>query len=427
MKQSVRNTVYSGIAAGLVIALFVFAMIEGGFVSWFLVASLFLITLYIVLAYLYPIHTWKVERISTETTYTAGDDIHMAIHIKRAIPFPLFYAFFEEELPSSLQRIDQSNQKFQALSSKRKEKKKESFIGQILILFKRSIKLQYTIPFASRGAHELHTITVHTSDLLGCIKKEVAFPSEHTIHVYPKIRPLTLVQENTSFQQGEERTTHLLKGIQSTLSSSVREYTAGDRLSWIDWKQTAKKSEMMTKEFERERDVRVLLILDHQAQKEANELAFEGAVETVVALVHYFTEEAIDLDVLSVGQAVDYMEIDQAGMQDKWLSEHMMQVQLERGFPFVEQMKEYTFQLGKRALTCVVTTHVEQETVHVLKQLKEQMGEVLFIYITATDEQTNQTHALLEEMKMEGIGLCVLTEKELIVDPLEVVVYGTNE
>lgn len=426
MKGSVRNTVYLIAYVCLLLALFIFAMIEGGFVSWFLCSSFFIITLYIACAYLYPIHTWNIRRITKEKTYTAGDDIHISIQIKRAIPFPLFYAFFEEELPPSLQRIDQSNQKFTLLGVQNTLPKKESFIGQILILFKRTIQLEYRIPYVARGAHELRAIKVQTSDLLGCIKKEAVFPCAEEIHVFPRIRSLSFAHASLSFQQGEAVSLSILKGIQSTLTSSVREYISGDRMSWIDWKQTAKQNEVMTKEFERERDLRVLFIFDHHTHPNMNELAFEGVVETTVALVQHITESATDVDLLTIGREAVYVELDQAGMQHEWLADHMMRVQPETGASFTDQMKEYAFQLGKRALTCVVSIHVSDETVRILKQVKEQSGEVLFIYITAKNERTEQMNHLFESMEMEGIRLCVLTEDELAADPLEVIVHGTT-
>lgn len=426
MRQSVRNTIYVSGAAIVVIALFVFAMIEGGFLSWFLCSSFLIITLYIVCAYFYPIHTWKVKRITAEQTYMAGDHIHISIQIKRAIPFPLFYAFFEEELPPSLQRIDQSNEKFTLLGVQKTLPKKESFVGQILILFKRTIHLEYNIPYVARGAHELRAIKVQSSDLLGCIKKETVFPCAEEIHVFPRIRSLAFAHGSPSFQQGEEVSLSILKGIQSTLTSSVREYISGDRMSWIDWKQTAKQNEVMTKEFERERDLRVLFIFDHLAYATMNELAFEGTVETTVALVEQVTNSATEVDFLSIGREAIYRELDQTGVQHDWFSDHMMRVQPEAGSAFTEQLKEYAFYLGKRALTCVITTQLSDETVRILSQVKQHSGEILFIYVTAKTGITGQMKHTFESMQMEGIRLSVLTEDELVTDPLEVIEYGTT-
>ena len=48
----------------------------------------------------------------------------------------------------------------------------------------------------------------------------------------------------------------------TTMAVGISEYQPGDRLSWINWKASAKRSEMMMKEFEQRRSQDLLLILD---------------------------------------------------------------------------------------------------------------------------------------------------------------------
>lgn len=426
MKQSLRNNVYVIASLLVLVGFFSFAMIEGGFVSWFLFYSFFVVVLYILGAYLYPIQRWKVTRFITEQSYEAGDTVDVEIHLKRNIPFPIFYAFCEEELNPSLQRKDRSNVKFQELSRHQTVDEKISFVSLLPILFKRSIILKYSIPFVPRGAHELHTLTLKTSDLLGCIKKEAVFHHVNDIHVYPRVRPATYISDTSAFQQDDGSQTSIVKGIQSILSTGVREYEAGDRIAWIDWKQTAKTNEMMTKEFEREKDTSVLFVFDHHLYEGMNMLAFEGAIETAVALLHDTQGKATHTALASIGSEVVYIDLDRAALTEGQVADHFMRIVPEKGTSFAKQLEEFSMHVQRQNVTCVISTRITNDMVEALEKAHLTLGEIMFVCILSKTEQTMDVSQRLYQIQSQGIKVCVLSENELVKDPIEVVGYGKN-
>lgn len=426
MKQSLRNNVYVIVTILVLTGFFSFAMIEGGFVSWFLFYSFFVVALYMLGAYLYPIQRWKVTRLITEQSYEAGDTVDVEIHLKRNIPFPIFYAFCEEELNPSLQRKDRSNEKFHELSRYQTIDEKISFVSLVPILFKRTMILKYSIPHVPRGAHELHTLTIQTSDLFGCIKKEAVFHHVNDIHVYPRVRPATFISDTTAFQQDDGSQTSVVKGIQSILSTGVREYEAGDRIAWIDWKQTAKTNEMMTKEFEREKDTSVLFVFDHHAYEDMNMLAFEGAIETAVALLHDTQGKATHTALASIGAEVAYMDLERAALTEGHVAEHFMRVVPEQGTSFAKQLEEFSMHIQRQNVTCVISTRITNDMVEALEKAHLTLGEMMFVCILSKNDQTMDVTQRFEQLQLQGITVCVLSEDELVQDPIEVVGYGKN-
>lgn len=426
MKQSLRNNLYVISSMLIVIGLFTFAMIEGGFVSWFLFYSFLIIAIYMLGAYMYPIKSFKVTRILTQPTFEAGDTVDIEIRIKRSIPFPLFYAFCEEVLDPSLQQKDHSNEKFKNLHMNKPLTDTKSYIALVPMLFRRTIVLKYAIPHIPRGAHTLHTITLRTSDLFGCIKKTATFSCTSDIKVYPRVRPLLYMHDQTAYQQDSGTVSSVVKGIQSTLPVGVREYASGDRMSWIDWKQTAKMNEMMTKEFEREQDTKVLFVFDHVTYEKINMLAFEGMVETTVAMLHHLSQKTSHAELLSIGAEIKHMQLDQGSIERGSVAHHFMEVTPERANSFASQLEEYGSELRRKALTCVISSHITNETVHALQNIQMRTGSTLFICIMAKDARTAEVNKQLDAMQASGISVCVLSETELSSDPLEVIVYGAN-
>ncbi|MBR8646101.1 DUF58 domain-containing protein [[Brevibacterium] frigoritolerans] len=67
--------------------------------------------------------------------------------------------------------------------------------------------------------------------------------------------------------------------------SGVREYQPGDQLSWINWKATARTSEIMTKEFEVQKNRDVFIMLDEKPSD-----LFEESIEMAASLACHVKE-----------------------------------------------------------------------------------------------------------------------------------------
>src|SRR5690625_6199743 len=90
-------------------------------------------------------------------------------------------------------------------------------------------------------------------------KKHRPFQIAHALTDYPNERPLHLQEKFSNYQEGAISSNKLnLKN--TNVSSGVREYMPGDKISRIDWKQSAKKNTMMTKEYEQEKSKETMLV-----------------------------------------------------------------------------------------------------------------------------------------------------------------------
>ena len=115
---------------------FVYAMLQGGFVSWFYFTVWFLL----VFIHFYSLLRFtgaEVKRITNQNDYVAGEPFLSTITIKRKFPFPLLYLVIEDELPPHFTSCRQT-----------KMHKTILFPG-----LKRNISFQYAIDTIPRGEH----------------------------------------------------------------------------------------------------------------------------------------------------------------------------------------------------------------------------------------------------------------------------------
>lgn len=216
-------------------------MFQGGFVSWFLFYSFMPFAVYALLLALYPLTDLEVKRMIEKNHFQAGEPIQIQIKINRKYPIPLFFLYLKEDLSEKLQ-LGISN----------------SFIFPG---FRRKIVMTYQIPLLPRGEHTLAGFYIKTCDLLGFVEKEHYVAISKKILVYPHYQELNYQPLEHQFDLGLAASKERIQR-DTTMAVGIREYQPGDRISWINWKATARRNDIMIKEFEQRQSHDVLLILD---------------------------------------------------------------------------------------------------------------------------------------------------------------------
>jgi uncharacterized protein (DUF58 family) len=152
----------------------------------------------------------------------------------------------------------------------------------------RRARLEGRILAKSRGRFELAAVDVRILPRLGLFFRQfrLALPAE--IHVFPNLvnirRYDLLIRRGLAWEQG---LMHIRQIGQGSEFESLRHYTPGDDMSRVDWKATAKRSQLIVKNYEPERQQSVLVALD-VGRATAGE--FEG-----ISRLDYFVNAALML------------------------------------------------------------------------------------------------------------------------------------
>lgn len=239
-------------------------MFQGGFVSWFLFYSFLPAALYSILLFLYPIKDFYVEREMDLNECRAGDSLNVTLHIRRKLPFPLFFMVVEEETPGKLKESGAAVTKEMTFP-----------------WFKKEFRVEHSFKELPRGEHDFRMVKIKVGDPLGFIEKEAAFLLKDTVLVYPSYYEISLSQFGVQRNEGQQAGTSVRMQREVSNLSGLREYQPGDRFSWINWKATARRNEIMTKEFEEQKNMDFLVLLDNSRSE-----GFEPAVSLTASIVH---------------------------------------------------------------------------------------------------------------------------------------------
>ena len=258
---------------------FVFAMFQGGYVSWTIFYTILPFVLYSIALFFYPLSMLAGERIIRTPSVNNGGKLKVGISVKRSFRFPLLYTVVSEKWREE-----------EYLLSIGDKLKKLFLFG-----FRKKIEWDYEVERMPRGEHVLEGIEVEVSDFFGWIRKTRFIPIKNTILVYPNTTDIHYMSIDTQYDRGTKISPYnIVKD--TTMATGVRDYQSGDRVSWIHWKSFARTQVLMTKEFEDRRSQQLTLIFDGRPSE-----TFEEQVELAASILKEASTHQADIGFLSTG------------------------------------------------------------------------------------------------------------------------------
>ncbi|GAB3800239.1 DUF58 domain-containing protein [Virgibacillus kimchii] len=387
--------------------------------SWFLFFSFLPIFLYHIGLMLYPLKKWEVTRNLSRQVNRAGDSVTVQVQIKRKIPFPLYYCVFEEVLPDTLKKIDSRKDKYHFMDDP----------GQLIvnrqvkrILFpsvRRVVDFTYAFEQVPRGEHHLQAIRVRTGDVFGFVTKEHVFELPDRLTAYPNERPVRLMQQTMNFEQGSAAS-HMVNLKNTNVASGIRDYMPGDRVSWIDWKQTARKNAMMTKEFEQEKSTDIMLVLDGCEYEGLNYLAFEAAVEMTISIMEEIRKQSSQVGLVTIGERAIHFPLRNDPAQMHMVKQHLTHIQPVGKQPFSMKLKEEMMKMEGGNIFVIFTNNLNADLRDTLKKMKQRSKKVIVIFIQSEHKIRELNREKTRELKLDGVNIAALSESDLLMNPIEV-------
>ena len=162
------------------------------------------------------------------------------------------------------------------------------------------IELAYEVRALSRGAKRFGPAELRVATPLGLLQATRFAGPEQAVRVYPNFRALAkytlLATDNRLSQIGVLQVRRRGEGMEF---HQLREYREGDPHRAIDWKATARTARLISREYEDEKDQRVMLVVDcgrrMAAKDEVGEDAlshFDHTLNAALLLAHAAVRQA---------------------------------------------------------------------------------------------------------------------------------------
>ncbi|MBI3899741.1 MAG: DUF58 domain-containing protein [Gammaproteobacteria bacterium] len=183
-------------------------------------------------------------------------------------------------------------------------------------------QLRYRLRPIARGDHSFGPIELRVPSPLRLWRRRARLPAAHTVCVYPNFAALTrralLAADAHTPASGILKRRRRGEGIDF---EQLREYRQGDSLRQIDWKATRRIGKLISREYQDERDQRIVLLVDcgrRMGARDGQLSHFDHALDSVLLLGYVGLRQ---------GDAVGLMTL---GGHDRYLAPHKSRAMVSR-------------------------------------------------------------------------------------------------
>ncbi|EGQ25981.1 hypothetical protein HMPREF9372_1996 [Sporosarcina newyorkensis 2681] len=381
MKQLIKRLKSIGSIVGVVgigVASYIFAKFQGGFVSWFIFYMLLPFVLYSILLYFYPLRDFTVKRKISAEQLTRGGRVIVRLIIERKLPMPLLYT---------------------VIIDKREHANKERTVQQIVLWgFRRRYEYSYTLTNIQRGEYRLKAVEIEVVDFFNWIRKRRVYALQDSFLVYPKMTDVLYESANSRTSEGQKMSAYML-AKDATIPSSVREYAAGDRMSWIHWKSFARTNKLMTKEFDEQHSEQYTVLLDSSSSE-----TFEDTVELAASILTAARNYQAMLTLMISGDRPAVFPAIQSGDQMQQALVHLAKIQSD-GTGSVSMPLQ---KMDASSKLLVITGNLRMEFIHSVLQFCPNPASVV-CFVTQNDESEN-LQVIIEQVRRLGITVQIISK-----------------
>ncbi|AJD90421.1 hypothetical protein JMA_11040 [Jeotgalibacillus malaysiensis] len=355
----------------LLVGTFSYAMFQGGFVSWFLFYSFLPFGLYSLMMMVYPLNDFNVVRVIKSRELKAGANLTIKIHLKRTLPFPLFYLVAEEHISGNVFQQERTAKKL------------------VHPWFKREIVLEYEIQNIPRGEHTFESVELKTGDFLGLVQKSSRLAEEQTILVYPSHIVLDYQPLQARFDQGVSSSNVKIQQ-DTTLATGVRDYETGDRVSWIHWKSFARTNDLKTKEFEERKSHDVMVVLDRTPTQ-----AFEDMVVLAASVIRGVIRKGAQAGYFSKGEQVQFAPLRSGESHQKQIDYYLAKVKPDQESSFETVLKQNASDISKTSALILITSKLTRESIDEISKVSKNSQATMILFVKHPSVRLDQEHRQL--------------------------------
>jgi uncharacterized protein (DUF58 family) len=146
------------------------------------------------------------------------------------------------------------------------------------------VREQWQCAGPRRGRYRFRDLDIGTRSPFGIVEHRVTIPLPDQIIVYPRIGQLTrrwfMVQRQASEHRRGQRHD---RSAQQMEYHGLRDYRSGDSPRWIHWRTTARRGELMVKEFEQQNEQDLAILVDPWLPRSKATYEQREAVEQVIS------------------------------------------------------------------------------------------------------------------------------------------------
>jgi uncharacterized protein (DUF58 family) len=183
-----------------------------------------------------------------------GEETRLTIEVTNAKPLPLAWLLIRDSFPKDVSlltgELETGPAEGPEQPSDSDPPRSPAHLTDVLALrWYERVRRTYRIRGDNRGLYRFGPVSLSSGDLFGFGRKSATYEQQDHLVVYPRVVPVEQLGLPAERPAGEQKARRRI--IEDPLRmSTVREYTPGDSIRHIHWKNTARLNKLQTKVFD---------------------------------------------------------------------------------------------------------------------------------------------------------------------------------
>lgn len=370
----------------LIVAALIFAWLAGGRLPYFMLWLGLGVTGGALLWTAYGLRKvtgeWRINRHEA----AVGEPVELTLRLENEGILPLPWLEVDDETPNNLVASDAPKQ-----------------ATYLPLLGSRIVR--FTVRPKRRGYYQLGPVRLRLGDGLGLAQGEQVIGSPVRLTVYPRIVPIESMGLALGLPFGPVRTRE--RAFEDPANpSEIRPYRPGDNPRQIHWKTTARRGELMLREYELNAAASLLILPDLQAGApiEASELA----IELSASLAAWGLRQKIEVGLVSHGAERLIAQPSRGDRSYREVLEGLTRAEASGVLPLARILEQESALFGARSTLAISTSKIDHQLVDVLLRLRPRHPIMLF-WIDASSagapQPTNETYEILHLLERKRIAV----------------------
>jgi uncharacterized protein (DUF58 family) len=281
-----------------------------------------------------------------------------------------------------------------------------------------------------RGGFPLGPTLLTVSDPLGLFRIEKRYPPERSLVILPMVFPITSFLSPPGLLPGGQVIRRKSFDI-TPHAAGVREYAPGDAMKRIHWPTSARRGQLMVKEFEQDPQAEVWLFLDAQqkvqAQKkfEAPDMPLENllfsrkpkltlppstleySISIAASLAHYFISQKQAVGLVTEDRTYTMLSAERSERQENKILETLAFLEGRGSLSIAALVGAQARQMPQGSSAILITPTVSLDVILAVDELQRRnLRPVVILLVVETFDGANGSDKLAFQLKEQRVPVC---------------------
>ncbi|MFW5869098.1 MAG: DUF58 domain-containing protein [Armatimonadota bacterium] len=269
-------------------------------------------------------------------------------------------------------------------------------------------RFEYVLQAHRRGVFEIGPVELKHSDLIGMFNfhREMGETDELVVHPTPVKIPR--VWTRVASLRAPERPRRRFRGEGSEFYGT-RPFVPGDDLRRVDWNATARRGQLVVREYERSEatDATILLDLERRVHRgEGADATIERAVKLAASVAAQLLERGSSVGLVAAGEERYTVAGSATPQQTPKLMDALARVQADSDAAFKSTVAEYLPYIPDGGMAIIISPRLDEETLSISAALLDRGLSVSWMVVEALEEPRpgeSEPHQLAARLTDRGV------------------------